>query len=47
MDIKIDIQSERLEWYKKRSLFSKLATLNNSDILADTHLKGKNENNSI
>ena len=28
-----------LEWYKKRSVFAKLATQKNSDALAATHIK--------
>ena len=41
------ILNERLECYKRRSLFAKSAIQNNSDTLAITYLKWKNENNSI
>ena len=33
MYIKLNTQNERLEWYKKRSLFAKWAMQNNSDAL--------------
>ena len=42
MHIKLDIKNERLEWYKKSSIFAKWAIQNNSDALAATHIKGKN-----
>ena len=42
MYIKFDIYNERLEWYKKRSVFAKWAIQNNSDALAATHIKWKN-----
>ena len=45
MHIKFDIKNEGLECYKKRSLFSRWVMQNNSDTLAATHLKLKNENN--
>ena len=47
MCIKLDILNEILEWYKKRSIFAEWEVQNNSDALAATHMKGKNENNSI
>ena len=34
MHIKFDIWNERLEWYKKLSMFAKWATQNNPDALA-------------
>ena len=43
MYIKFDIQNERLEWVKNRSIFAKWATQNNSDALAAAHLKRKKE----
>ena len=39
MYIKFYIQNERLEWYKKDSLFACRATQNNPDTLAATHFK--------
>ena len=39
MNIKFDIKNEKLDWYKKGSLFAKWAIQNNSDTLAATHLK--------
>ena len=39
MYIKFDIQNERLEGYKKRSIFAKSAIQNNLDALAATHVK--------
>ena len=36
-----------IEWYKKRSIFSKWAKQNYSDAWAATDIKWKNENNSI
>ena len=39
MHIKFNTQNKRLEWYKKRSLFAKWAIQNNSDALAETHMK--------
>ena len=47
MDIKFDTKEERLDWYKKRSLFAKWTIQNNFDALAVTDIKGKNSNNSI
>ena len=41
MYIIFDIQNERLECYKKRSIFAKWAVQNSSDALAATHTKGK------
>ena len=46
MHIKFIIYNERLEWYKKGSLFAKWAIQNKSDALAAAHLKWKNENNT-
>ena len=46
MYIKFDIKNEKLEWYKKRTLFAKWAVQNNSDALAAAHIKQKKENNS-
>ena len=46
MYIQFVTSNERLEWYKKRSLFAKLSIQNNSDALAATHIKRKNENNT-
>ena len=39
MHIKFDIQNENLEWYKKRSIFTKWARENNSNALAATHIQ--------
>ena len=39
--IKLDTQNEKLECYKKRSLFAKWAIQKNSDALAAAHLKWK------
>ena len=47
MYINFVIKNERLEWYKRRSLFAYKATQNNSGTLVATLLKWKNENNSI
>ena len=47
MHIKLAMQSERLERYKKRSLFAYRATENSLDALAATLIKRKNENNLI
>ena len=44
MHIKFDVQNEKLELYKKRSLFGNWVIQNNPDTLAATHLKRKNEN---
>ena len=41
MYVKFDSSNERLQWYKKRSIFAKWALQNNSDALAATHLKRK------
>ena len=38
MYVKFDISNERLEWYEKRSIFTKLAIQNNSKALAVTHI---------
>ena len=43
MHTKFVIKNEKLEWYKKRSLFTKWVMQNKSDTLAATPL---NENNS-
>ena len=39
MYVQLYIKNERLEWYKKRSLFSKWAIQNNSDTLEATLVK--------
>ena len=41
MNIKFDIQNERLEWFKKLPLFAKWEIQNNSDIFLVMHLKWK------
>ena len=41
MYIKLDIQNEKLERYKKRSVFAKWPIQNNSNALAATHMKSK------
>ena len=43
MDIKFNLWKKRLKWYKKRSVLAKWALQNNSDALAATHIKWKNE----
>ena len=35
MYIKFDIKNEKLEWYKKRSVFAKCVIQNNSNALAN------------
>ena len=45
INIKFYIQNERIEWYKKLSLFAYRAQ-NNLNALATTLLKWKNDNNS-
>ena len=45
MHIKFGILNERLEWHKKRLIFAKWTIQNNSDALAATHIKWKNEKN--
>ena len=47
MYIKFDIKNESLEWHKKRLIFAKRVIQNNSDALVATHIKRKNENNSM
>ena len=47
MYVKFDIKNEKVEWYQKRLIFAKWAIQNDSDALAATHKKGKNETNSI
>ena len=37
MHLKFDIQNERLEWYKKLSIFAKWVMRKNSDALAATY----------
>ena len=41
MQIKLDIENERLEWYKKLSMFAKWTIQNISDASAATHLNEK------
>ena len=47
MYIQFDIENERLEYYKKHLLLTKLTIQNYSDTLEATHLKRKNENNNL
>ena len=47
MYIKFDIENERLEWYKKRSIFAKWAIQNNSYALAATHTEMPTFKNSF
>ena len=45
MHIKFDVLNERLEWYKKPSIFTKWVIQNNSDSLEATYIKWKNQKN--
>ena len=39
MHIKFDISNEKLDWYKKLSIFAKWPMQNDSEALAATHIK--------